>query len=234
MLHFDFETLGLPVPGMPSNHPGHPKPVSLSAILDDENGVMRRTMSAIIKPDGWTIDERLTDEKGKPTAFSIHRITNKTALRYGLPLKEVIGQFADMMLCTATLSAFSAHFDTKLIKISCALLGEVGETIRAIMETKESVCTMENAANNLIGKRRISLKNAYFEMFHQETQTGAHGSLEDTTASRRIYYELLRRGHICEVKSLAAKEYDTPPPGADDEAAATPPAARKRAAAIGG
>lgn len=215
MLTYDFETTGIPIPGQPSNHPAHPKPVSLSAILDDEDGVTRRVFSAIIKPEGWEIDERLTDEKGKPTAFSIHRITNAQAIKYGRPLVDVVADFIDMIMLTETMSAFNSHFDEKLFKISCHLIGSVGDNFRAVMETKQAICTMDAAANHLIGKQRISLKNAYFEMFHETTQDGAHGSLEDATAARRVFYELKRRGHTFKIKSLAAKEYDTPPPAID-------------------
>lgn len=210
ILHFDFETTGFPIPGAPSSDPRHCKPVSLSAALDDANGIARRTMSMIVRPEGYALDDRTIGDDGKPTAFSIHGISNSTALKYGMPLNRVICDFVEMMHDATVISAFNTHFDEKIFKICCALLGNHGVPLREVMETKQSICTMEAAAANLIGKKRISLKNAYFEMFKQEIQLGHHGSLEDTMASRRVYWELVRRGHPMVPKSLAAKVYDTP------------------------
>lgn len=209
ILHFDVETAGFPVPGVPADDPRHPSIVSLSAVLDDEKGVLRRVMSVIVR-QSVPIDERLVGDDGKTkTAFAIHGITNAVADKYGVPLSSALIEFADMAQCADAISAFNVHFDWKLIKIACARSGPMGEQMRAQMEAKQSICAMENAAGHLIGKKRISLKNAYFDMFKEEIQLGYHGSLEDVMASRRVYSELVRRGHQMERNPLL-KEYATP------------------------
>lgn len=211
ILHKDFETTGIPVGGAPSTDPRHPWPVSLSAVLDDKDGSIIGQMSAIIRPDGRY---KLEDF---PEAQKVHGITTEQAERDGVSLEDAFDQFAALMAKAEIISAFNRHFDEKLFKIGCARYrskdgaGDVGEALRQQMEMKQGVCTMEAAAQFLIKKKRMSLKNAYFELFKEETQTEQfHGSMQDTMASRRIYWELIKRGAPMMIKSLARKEYDTP------------------------
>lgn len=218
VLHYDTETTGLPVNGQPSDHPDQPRIVSISAILDDETGRTRSVFSTIIKPEGWTIDESKQTDSGRPTAFSIHGITNDVANRFGIPIAEAIKRFHQLIQPGTVISAFNHHFDFKLVKISCAQIDAMGgngagEALRTYFEEHVShICTMREAAANLIGKQRISMKNAYFEMFKEEIQKGLHGSLDDAYSTRRIFHELKRRGHAMEPVALTRPVYDTPPP----------------------
>lgn len=204
ILHFDTETTGLPVPGVPSDDPRHPHIVSLSAILDDDDGNQRRVMSVIVRPDGYRLEDF-------PEAQNVHGITTDIATKYGVPLMDALEQFGNMLLPETVMSAFNHHFDHKLLKIACARCEdkEYGNDLRRNLALMSAVCTMEAAATALNGKKRISLKNAHFELFKEEAR-GAHTSLGDTYSSRRIYYELKKRGAVMEPKSLAEKEYAMP------------------------
>lgn len=211
IIFLDTETTGLNLHGVPSDDPRQPHIASLSAILDDDNGITRQVMSVLISPEG---KYKLEDF---PEAQKIHGITTERAEKYGWRLPKVLYELDDMARNAEILSGFNIFFDFKMIKIACAKFSasdpttsEYGEAIRNRLEEKSSICTMENAAANLIGKKRISLKNAYFEMFKEEIQLGHHGSLEDAMAARRVYYELKRRGHPMPPVSLARKEYDMP------------------------
>lgn len=212
ILHIDTETTGLNLHGIPSDDVRQPHMVSLSCVLDDAAGKTQAILSTLIIPEGHVIDERMAGDDGGKTAFSIHGITNATAKRYGVPLHDVLADFGSMVRRADIISGFNIFFDFKMLKIGCARTGIHGEKLRELMESRTGLCTMETAAAHLIGKKRISLKNAYFEMFKEEIQTGLHGSFEDVMASRRIYWELVRRGHPMEPKSLARKEYDAPMP----------------------
>lgn len=200
ILHYDTETTGLPVAGQPSEHPGQPHIVSLSAALDDAQGVTRRVMSVIVSPVGYRLEDF-------PEAQKIHGITTETADRYGIDLTHALAMFESMVSQAHVLSAFNHHFDHKLLKIACARTGNAD--LRAEIATKSSICTMEAAATYLTAKKRISLKNAYMELFKTEVP-GAHTSLGDTFASRKIYRELVRIGFTMTPASLAEKVYDTP------------------------
>ena len=215
ILHYDWETSGLFINGVPSNDPKQPHGLSLSAVLDDDQGITRRVLSVLIKPHEFQVDERTVGDDGRPTAYAVNGISNALLARYATSLERAMIEFAHMIEQADILSAFNHHFDHKFVKIGCARMPKdalrTGEEIRALLATKSAVCTMEAAANHLIGKKRISLKNAYFELFKEETQTERyHGSLSDAMASRRIYYELKRRGALPAPKPLAERAYDTP------------------------
>lgn len=205
LLTFDTETTGIPVNGVPSNDPRHPHLVSISAVLDNDQGDIRHVFSTLIKPRGYLLESF-------PEAQKVHGITTEQAQRFGMELEDAIGHFENLMKMCAVISAFNIHFDLKLLKIACArhLLNDIGERIRQTMESKNGLCSMEAAANHLIGKKRISLKNAYFDIFKQEIQKGVHGSLEDAMSARAIYYHLKGVNALPEPKPLTRKEYDTP------------------------
>lgn len=217
VLHFDTETTGLPVSGFPSTDPRQPNIVSISAVVDDEAGKMQSVFSTLIKPEGWKIDERPVGDDGNKTAFSVHGITNAVAMQYGMNMIDALDIFARLVRSVEIISAFNVFFDHKLVKIACARAtpSDFGDSVRSLIATKSSVCTMEGAAMGLSGKKRISLKNAHFELFKREAQTDRyHGSLADTYHHRDIYYELKRRGWLLAPKPLTERVYDTPPPEA--------------------
>lgn len=213
VLHYDFETSGLPLPGQPANDPRHPHALSLSAILDDDGGVTRRVMSCLIKPTaGFKIDERLVGDDKKPTAFSVNGITNEHVETYGVTMSNALADFVEMTPAGTILSAYNHHFDFKQIKIGCARIPG-GDDMRDYLESGvlQQLCTMESAALHLIGKKRMSLKSAYFELFKREN-ANAHQSLGDAMASREIYWELKKRGGLMAPMTITAKQYDTPAP----------------------
>lgn len=206
-LHIDVETTGIPVNGMPSDHAGHPHMASLSAILDQDAGEPLEQMSVLIQPLGYRLEDF-------PEAFRIHGITTERAMAEGVTLTEAMEQFIGMARRAQTIVAYSAHFDVKLLKIGCARVPDrpQGEAFRQQIESMTSICTMESAAMCLIGKKRMKLKDAYWELFHEQTQTAVHhGSAEDVAASRRVFWELHLRKALVDPKPIL-RVYDTPAP----------------------
>lgn len=217
-VHYDVETAGLFLPGEPSENPNHPQLLSITAIQEDLDGNIVKAMSCLIKPEGWTIDERLEiPDPSKPgkmmkSAFAVNGITNAMAEKYGVPLKDALLSFYDIARPKTVLVAFNFSFDWKFLKISIARAAlkdpDLFGTMREAYERDNTtICTMRAAAHHLIGKQRISLKNAHFELFKREFE-GAHGSFADAMASRAVYRELRRRGYVFEPRSLV---YDATP-----------------------
>lgn len=207
-LHTDTETTGIPVHGMPSDFAGHPHLLSLTGLLDDGPDATLGEVSTLIIPDGYRTEDF-------PEAFKIHGITTEQATDEGRPLADVVEEYVALARRAESFVAFSAFFDFKMLKIACARLHDkpLGESFRQELENLTSICTMESAAMHLIGKKRMKLKDAYWELFKEETQTERHhGSHKDAMASRRIFWELQRRGGLAVPKSLERKQYDSPPP----------------------
>lgn len=203
-LFYDWETQDLFIKGIPSEDPAQPGGVSLSAILDDDEGVTRAVMSMIIKHD------KVSGEK----ALATHGITPEIANAHGFPLEFVMATFFGLAVHASTLVAFNHHFDFKFVKIACARI-EDGEGMRELCESKSYVCTMEAAAPVVKGpkQRFVTLALAHEHLLGKGFD-GAHNSLADAYAQRAIYYELKGRGLLPEPKPLTRRVYATPAPGA--------------------
>lgn len=246
--HYDTETDGLNVEGVPSNDPRQPHLVSITAILDDADGNELDRYFTYIKPVGWKIDERLEIENPKKpgtmmkTAFAIHGITNQKATDEGVPLDEAMGPIVALAARAEILSAFNHFFDFKMLKISCAQMSnpDTGATIRAMLEAKSAICTMDSARKHLGAGRWIKLTDAHQRLLGSAFD-GAHGSTADCEAHRRIFYHLEDLGALHEPKPTL-KVYDTPyqkvSPAPADASVATNPLAdvvmpvRKKPAAL--
>ena len=209
-LHTDTETTGIPLNGVPSNDPRHPHLVSLTSLLDSDPANTLDELSTLIKPDGYRTEDF-------PEAFKIHGITTERAMDEGQPLPVVMGKFIDLAKHAEVFAAYSAHFDFKLLKIASARVPN-GDSMRQELERLSSICTMEAAAMHLIGKKRMKLKDAYWELFHEEIQKGDHASYPDAMASRRIFWELHKRKALPDPKPTL-RTYETPYQG--DTKAAT-------------
>lgn len=224
-LHYDTETEGLNVQGVPSDDPRQPHLVSISAVLDDQHGNEIGKYSTLIKPDGWTIDERLEVENPeKPgtmikSAFSIHGITNARALAEGIDLDVAMREVAALTEKADILSAFNHFFDFKFLKISCAQMRDKaeGERIRVMLETKSAICTMDASRKELKAGRFIKLAVAHQQLLGETFDKG-HESMADTQAHRRIFYHLKSMGVLGEPKPLTRKTYSTPPPSRETKA----------------
>jgi DNA polymerase-3 subunit alpha len=210
-LHIDCESTGLNVPGVPSEDPRQPHLASISAVLDDERGETQQILSVLVAPEGRY---RLEDY---PEAFKVHGITTAQAEKYGWRLPKVLYELDDMARNAEVISAYNIFFDFKLLKIACAKFSamdkntsEYGVAIRDRLEAKSGICSMESAAQHLIGKKRISLANAHQDLFKSPARSGQyHGSMEDVMAHRRIFYELRARGVLLPATPLK-REYATP------------------------
>lgn len=181
ILFYDTETTNLNLKGVPSDDPRQPDVVSLSAILDDEEGNTRRVMSVLCR------DAKPSDAG----ALKIHGITKQTAERFGVPREAMMEMFMSMATSATILCAYNHFFDFKMAKIQCARLPEHGAGFREFLESRQELCMMEASADFLKGEgqRFIKLKDAYKTFFGTDL-IGAHGSLEDARACRRIYYHL--------------------------------------------
>ena len=87
ILVFDTETTGFVDFHMPPDHECQPHLVQLAAILIDDAGSERATMSVIVKPDGYEIPEK---------ASAVHGITTDIASRVGIPLAAALHPFINL------------------------------------------------------------------------------------------------------------------------------------------
>src|SRR5690349_2800173 len=90
---FDVESSGLFDFSKALDDPSQPKILTIAMLLCDENEREIMSFKTAIKHEGFVIDERLTGDDGKPTAFSVNRVGNDMVNRYGIQLRQALGMF---------------------------------------------------------------------------------------------------------------------------------------------
>ena len=124
VLILDSESSGLPDWTAPSDAPQQPHMLQIAALRISLGSIAfpqraETPFNAWIKPEGWAVDEREVGDDGKPTAFSINRISNAFLHEHGRPLAEVMDQFdAEFMAGAEEIYAYGAGFDRRILRIA--------------------------------------------------------------------------------------------------------------------
>jgi DNA polymerase-3 subunit epsilon len=180
-LFFDTETTGLPVWREPSGSENQPHIVQLGAILaDSDTQKLLQTMDVIVKPDGWEIPQETID---------IHGITNEQALDVGIPEKEALTIYIDMLSKADLRIAHNTTFDNRIIRI--ALKRYFPDLISdEVWKCKDNYyCTLINFRKLIGGKSGHTLSEAY-KYFTGKDLENAHNAMVDTKACMEIYWGL--------------------------------------------
>ena len=204
-LMFDTETTGLYMPSMPSSHPDQPRILSVGAILADELGNERERFYALIKPDGWVVDEE---------SQKIHGITTERAMDEGHPADEVLHQLYSMMGRARVRTGFNEPYDRRMVRIDTyrhgrGVLPEYGHGCELISDgegMKQEQADFWNydipdfdvmkASKEAMGlKKNPKLKDAYLYFFERE-MPNAHSAIDDAFHTLQILAYLIDRGDV--------------------------------------
>lgn len=188
-LFFDTETTGKALMKAPVNHPNQPRIVQLAAVLFDDQGEERGGLSAIIKPDGWTIPEE---------AAAIHGITTEIATQCGIPLLSALAVFSNFLHVSDTLVAHNIDFDA--LVIAAELSRQTGNgpakcadklAITARFCTMKSTTQLCQLPGNYGDFKWPKLTEAHKHLFGTDVE-GAHDAMADVRACARIYFEITK------------------------------------------
>ncbi len=175
ILPFDTETNGMPVWKERSDGDNQPHIVQLAAVLTEEDTKkITQSMDVIIKPDGWTISEEMTE---------IHGITTEQAMDVGIPEQVAL----DMFLCLwnhRKRIAFNTTFDNRIIRI--ATMRYCSKEIQEEWHSGEYECAMQ-AARKDIGGKQPNLIDAY-KHYTGKDLDDAHSAMPDTLACMEVYF----------------------------------------------
>jgi len=187
-LFFDTETTGLPKnwKAPVSDFDNWPRMVQLAYLLYDAEGNLMAGGDYIVKPDGFTIP---------PESSLIHGISTERALQEGLPLKDVLLCFQEMMKHAEYLVAHNIAFDEKIVGAELLRCG-----LENNLMTKRRFCTMESSTNYCAIKTPKGLKWPRLSELHQKLFgcdfDEAHNAAVDIEATARCFWELRKRGLI--------------------------------------
>lgn len=184
-LFFDTETTGLPRDWQAplENLDNWPRLVQLAWLLTDKNGREIKSISKIIKPEGYEIPE---------AAAAVHGISTARAQAEGVLLDPVLKEFTRAVDEAKILVAHNMSFDEKIMG---------AELLRKKYEHKlferPKICTMHSSTNycrieNGYGYKWPKLIELHQKLFN-EAFDGAHDALADVKACARCFFELMKR-----------------------------------------
>jgi len=108
-LVFDVETTGLPDWTQPADADGQPRMLALAAALVTSDGKTVDHYSALIKPDGFEVDE-------EGEAFAVNGLTSEKLNAEGVPVVEVLTAYDQLLDSCDFVAAFSIRFDQKMVR----------------------------------------------------------------------------------------------------------------------
>ena len=187
-LFFDTETTGFP--SYPTtDYNNWPRMVQLAWILTDDNGKDIEKHCNIVKPEGFSIPERVS---------KIHGITTEIAYNSGIPLDFILRNFLIGLNTANTLVAHNFSFDYGVIRSELQRL-KIPDFLRGY----QRYCTMRSKpiidyCKILRGDQKPKwpkLTELYNLLFHCELQF-AHNALADAEACAKCFFELKKIGII--------------------------------------
>lgn len=194
VLIFDTESTGLPVEDKdPFHYPEYwPRLVQLAWILTDEEQVLDE-QSFIILPEGFSIPRSASD---------IHGITTDRAKEEGVPLKDILTLFSEVLGKADVIVGHNISFDRSVVtseyaraKLNAPILGL---PYHCTMKTTADVCKLPSPVRGR-GFKWPTLTELHTHLFN-ESFDDAHDALADVRACSRCYFELKKQGMFQELR----------------------------------
>lgn len=195
ILFFDTETTGLPDARLPPDHAAQPHLVQLAALLVDDDGVERASVSLIIRPPVDIPAE----------AAAIHGIDNGLAAAAGISPSAAVSMWSHLARRASLLVAHNIAFDMALMRTAWLRTHGAADGAQLwdrLHAGRDIACTMRMATPvlNLPPTERMRaagihrpksprLEECVRHFFAQEL-AGAHDALVDVRACARVFFHL--------------------------------------------
>ena len=196
ILFFDTETTGLPNGKLPFDHPNQPALLQLGAVLTDDGGEVIEEYATLVKIGSKPIH---------PMALAAHGISSEKANSEGIHPMEALTKFHSMTKDAEFFVCHNFDFDYKLIQILAHSLTQThGDEPTLILDEINELpykCTMKSTIqfcalpfpSGRKGCKFPKLEELHRILFNEEF-SGAHDALADVLATKRCYFELVKRG----------------------------------------
>ena len=206
---FDTETTGLPIGRNPSIRETKKWPhiVQLSCILfdTDTNEIIRSYDTVVKVPDNIKISEE---------SISLHGISRDISNTRGLPVKDVLKEFNQMLIASDKVIGHNISFDKRVVMVESIRL-YISQYFTIDGARKPEYCTMKNSVDickiEKVGKdgdkyfKYPSLTELHDKLF-QKTPKNVHNSMVDILVCLRCYCKLEHNMDIVEAGCSETKE----------------------------
>lgn len=191
ILIWDVESSGLWRDELPLDDPSQPHLLQLACKLVESDlvagqSICRGRYSAIIKPDGWSIE---------PQAEAVHGISERLANRVGVPVKAALIAFRTFGILASRAVAHHVNFDRRVMTNTFRRANSEAAWFGA---RTEFVCTMERSTDVVgirgeFGNKFPTLEEAHRHFHPGLNFTSRHDAEEDLAACEDIYWALVGR-----------------------------------------
>jgi len=195
-IFYDTETTGLPIDGLPDDHPDQPHIVQLAAcVVDLATRQTLQSLDVIIRPEGcWQITEQVS---------AIHGISTDQALALGVPESLAVELFIELAFGRLRV-AHNIAFDDRMISIANMRYFDDGcRTAWPSEHYQKTACTMEMARQvmrmpasqrmvdaglgHLYKAPSLAAAHTYFT---NKPITNAHRAMVDVQACMAVFFGL--------------------------------------------
>lgn len=174
---FDTETSGMPDWKNPSDAPQQPHLVEVGAlVVDADSYEVVHSLSVIVRPDGWTIDDEVA---------RVHGITHEHAMDVGIPEAAALAIAMELWRGCDRRVGYNQSFDARIFRIALKRYrpDEADDFKAAAAE-----CCMWHA-QKVVGGKLPKLADAY-NHFTGRTLEGAHSAYADAMATAELHKAL--------------------------------------------
>jgi len=206
ILIFDTETTGLPLNyNAPlSDFNNWPRVVQIAWQLHDFSGKLIHRGNRIVRPDGFSIPYN---------AEKVHGISTDRALREGIPLDDVLGEFLTDVSSAKYIAGHNIEFDLNITGCEILRLGQANRlTERHIIDTKEQSTDFCAIPGGKGGRFKWPTLTELHKKLFGVPFNEAHDAAYDVDATSRCFFELIRLGiiRLQEVDTPSAIQYEAP------------------------
>ena len=197
LLFYDSETTGLPLWHDPSNDPGQPHVIQLTALLTHPNGSKISSMDCLIQPPG---EVDFSDE-----AVGVHGITPEMCAASGIQMRLALPLFLDLWKRADLRIGHSESFDARMVRIE---MMRHGPDATDMWKAGKSFCTMQKSVNivkvpptdKMMAAGRKNFKNptlaeAYEHFTGSPLGDKAHNAMFDVMACKAVYFAMMENEH---------------------------------------
>ena len=194
-LAIDTETTGLFDFKRPADDPDQPRLASVAFIIADEFGREIEAVTRYVRPDGWEMPAE---------ANSVNGLTTDFLDANGLPIADVLDEYAAHVEGGLVVVAFNAQFDCKVMRAELRRAGRPD-----LFEQTANICVMRGL--HPYGQQGLGIRKGFVKLsaaceWFGIVNESAHDAMSDAAAARAILERLIADENLPEAKVHYAKE----------------------------
>ena len=193
LLLWDTETSGLPLFNQPSDHPGQPRILQLTAMLVDGKGNKFSSLDTLVDHPGLEVPEEITRLTG---------ITTAKCRSGGMPVDSAMEAFLGLWRKATVRVAHNQSFDARMVRIELKKAGKAD--VAEAWKDGAAFCTMQASRPilRLPPTAKMQATQRFKDSFKSpnlgeaylwatgKAMTGAHNAMYDVLALKAVLFAL--------------------------------------------